>query len=189
MASAPRRRRRWRRRRIRESATKLGSLAADLLTLAQMEAHGPGATAELDLAAIAREAAGEIAGLAEERRVELVLSGGPCHIRGEARWLKRAIENLLSNAVAFSPAGSQVAIDVARRGGLAELLVHDQGHGVAPAVRDRLFRRFVTTRPDTGGTGLGLAIVQAVAESHGGRAELRATGATGSTFALVLPAR
>jgi signal transduction histidine kinase len=55
-------------------------------------------------------------------------------------------------------------------------------------VRDRLFRRFVTTRADKGGTGLGLAIVQAVAEAHGGQADLESPGPPEVVFRLKLPA-
>ena len=65
--------------------------------------------------------------------------------------------------------------------------MRDYGPGVDPAIRDRLFERFATTRHGDGGTGLGLAIVRAVAELHGGRAELRETGPRGSVFALSLP--
>src|SRR5947208_1111353 len=65
--------------------------------------------------------------------------------------------------------------------------VRDHGPGVDPAIRDRLFERFATTRHGDGGTGLGLAIVRAVAELHGGRAELRETGPRGSVFSLSLP--
>jgi signal transduction histidine kinase len=65
--------------------------------------------------------------------------------------------------------------------------VRDHGGGVDPAIRDRLFERFATTRHGDGGTGLGLAIVRAVAELHGGQAELRETTQQGSVFELRLP--
>ncbi len=58
---------------------------------------------------------------------------------------------------------------------------------IPPYVRDRLFRRFVTTRADKGGTGLGLAIVRAVAEAHGGRVELVSSGPPDVEFRLSLP--
>jgi signal transduction histidine kinase len=67
------------------------------------------------------------------------------------------------------------------------LSVSNQG-SLAPHVLDRLFRRFITTRRDQGGTGLGLAIVQAVAEAHGGQADVPASGPPRVTFRLRLPA-
>ncbi|HKB76656.1 MAG TPA: HAMP domain-containing sensor histidine kinase, partial [Myxococcales bacterium] len=63
----------------------------------------------------------------------------------------------------------------------------DEGPGVDPAIRDRLFERFATTRHGEGGTGLGLAIVRAVAELHGGQAILRHSGPRGTVFSLSLP--
>ena len=65
--------------------------------------------------------------------------------------------------------------------------VRDEGAGVDPAIRERLFERFATTRHGEGGTGLGLAIVRAVAELHGGRAQLRESSPAGSVFTLTLP--
>ena len=63
----------------------------------------------------------------------------------------------------------------------------DEGAGVDPAIRERLFERFSTTRHGEGGTGPGLAIVRAVAELHGGKAQLRESSAQGSVFSLTLP--
>jgi two-component system OmpR family sensor kinase len=109
-------------------------------------------------------------------------------VRGEALELQRALENLMHNACNHAPAGTTVELRIERRGREVALLVIDQGPGVDPAVAPRLFERFTSTRQSQGGSGLGLAIVRAVAESHGGRAELRASPPAGSTtFALVLP--
>jgi signal transduction histidine kinase len=79
-----------------------------------------------------------------------------------------------------------VQIEVVREADSVVLAVRSAGT-VAPHVRDRLFRRFVTTRSDKGGTGLGLAIVQAVAEAHGGLADLETSGPPAVVFRLKLP--
>ena len=96
---------------------------------------------------------------------------GPAPVRGDPLWLRRALENLLGNAVQHSPEGEWVEMLV-RNGVDCVAEVRDRGAGVDPAIRDRLFERFATTRHGEGGTGLGLAIVRAVAELHGGSAEL-----------------
>jgi len=162
--------------RIRESADKLQQLTQDLLSLARLEARGIEPKDEpVDLCAIAREVVDAQSPTAAARRV-----------RGDPLWLRRALENLVGNAVQHSPQGERVELEIS--GGpecVAE--VRDYGPGVDPAIRDRLFERFATTRHGDGGTGLGLAIVRAVAELHGGRAELRETGPRGSVFALSLP--
>jgi len=174
--------------RIRESADKLQQLTQDLLSLARLEARGIEPKDEpVDLCAIAREVVDAQSPTAAARRVRVELrASGPFRVRGDPLWLRRALENLVGNAVQHSPQGERVELEIS--GGpecVAE--VRDYGPGVDPAIRDRLFERFATTRHGDGGTGLGLAIVRAVAELHGGRAELRETGPRGSVFALSLP--
>jgi signal transduction histidine kinase len=99
--------------------------------------------------------------------------------------LGRAIANLIDNALVHSASGP-VRLDVEQRGAEVEIRVENEGQ-VGAHVRTRLFRRFVTTRPDRGGTGLGLAIIRAVAEAHGGRAELVEPGPPTVAFRVVLP--
>ncbi|HZX96545.1 MAG TPA: ATP-binding protein, partial [Myxococcales bacterium] len=175
--------------RIRESADKLQQLTQDLLSLARLEARGIEPKDEpVDLSAIAREAVDAQGPTAAARKVRLELRAeGPAPVRGDPLWLRRALENLLGNAVQHSPEGAPVEVNV-RRGPECVAQVRDHGAGVDPAIRDRLFERFATTRHGDGGTGLGLAIVRAVAELHGGRAELRETSAEGSVFEIRLPA-
>ena len=176
-------------RHIQDSAGKLSSLVADLLSLARLEAHGLSRRVDpIDLMQLVRSAADALSTQAAARgvRVELL---GPDHApaRGDSTWLRRAVENLLANALAFAPPGSAVTIALGQAGRGWELLVTDRGPGIADAMRPRLFQRFATTRGEQGGTGLGLAIVRAVAEAHGGSANLRATSGSGTSFALVVP--
>jgi signal transduction histidine kinase len=89
--------------------------------------------------------------------------------------------------VQHSPEGAQVVVQIAAEAHGVTATVRDAGAGVDPAIREKLFERFTTTRHGEGGTGLGLAIVRAVAELHGGRAELLETSPQGSLFALSLP--
>jgi signal transduction histidine kinase len=174
--------------RIRESADKLQQLTQDLLSLARLEARGiEPKDRPVDLCAIAREAVDAQGPTAAAHRVRLELrAGSPAPVRGDPVWLRRALENLVGNAVQHSPAGERVELEISG-GPECVAQVRDHGPGVDPAIRDRLFERFATTRHGDGGTGLGLAIVRAVAELHGGRAELRETGPRGSVFTLSLP--
>jgi signal transduction histidine kinase len=174
--------------RIRESADKLQQLTQDLLSLARLEARGIAAQpAPIDLGTLAREAIHTHGPTATARKVRLELHADSAPVRGDPIWLRRALENLLGNAVQHTPAGGAVRVDVETKGAEVVASVSDDGPGVDAAVRDRLFERFATTRHGEGGTGLGLAIVRAVAELHGGRAELRESDRKGATFALVLP--
>ena len=175
--------------RIRESADKLQQLTQDLLSLARLEARGIEAPQAVDLAAIAREAVDAQGPTASARQVRLELARpeGAALVRGDPVWLRRALENLLGNAVQHSPQGARVQIEVAAGASAVTATVRDEGAGVDPAIRDRLFERFSTTRHGEGGTGLGLAIVRAVAELHGGKARLRDSSEKGSVFELTLP--
>ncbi len=174
--------------RIRESADKLQQLTQDLLSLARLEARGiEPKDHPVDLCAIAREAVDAQGPTAAARKVRVELrAGSAAPVRGDPIWLRRALENLLGNAVQHSPEGEKVELEISG-GPECVAQVRDHGPGVDPVIRERLFERFATTRHGNGGTGLGLAIVRAVAELHGGRAELRETGPRGSVFALSLP--
>jgi two-component system sensor histidine kinase CreC len=175
--------------RIRESADKLQQLTQDLLSLARLEARGVELREEpLDLNRIAREAVEAQSPLASARAIALEIHAeGEARVRGDPVWLRRALENLLGNAIQHSPDGSRVLLEIAGDPKMFVATIRDQGAGVDDAIRARLFGRFATTRHGDGGTGLGLAIVRAVAELHGGRAELRESSPAGSAFSLSLP--
>ncbi|HEY2027569.1 MAG TPA: ATP-binding protein [Myxococcales bacterium] len=175
--------------RIRESADKLQQLTQDLLSLARLEARGVEMRDEpVDFARIAREAVDAQSPLAQARAVSLEIRGdGDSRVRGDPVWLRRAVENLLGNAIQHSPDGSKVVVEIDGGPQMLVATVRDEGSGVDDAIRGRLFSRFATTRHGEGGTGLGLAIVRAVAELHGGKAELRESSPSGAAFSLSLP--
>lgn len=170
--------------RIREATARIERLLGELLSLARIEARGAESFEPMDVSRVAERA---VETLGEARsRVALELSSG-AFVRGDETWIARAIGNLLDNALAHSQPDSAVSVDVRREGDAVRVLVRSVG-AVPTAIRPRLFRRFVTTRSDRGGTGLGLAIVRAVAEAHGGRAELAAAGPPEVEFRVTLPA-
>jgi len=113
-------------------------------------------------------------------------------VLGSETLLSTALSNLVSNAIAYSPKGSQVSISRRRRGDNIEIAVTDRGIGIAKADQERVFERFFRVDKArsraTGGTGLGLAIVKHVAANHNGTIRLWSQPGTGSTFTLSIPA-
>lgn len=156
--------------------------------------------ADVDLATIAGEAAEEYELLAADRELHVVrrLSPGPT-AAGDASALRRAVDNLLSNAVRLARGGSELVLAVGSRNGWAWIAVRDEGPGIAADDADRVFDRFYragqqqppTTVASTGQrrAGLGLAIVRQIAESHGGTVTLHSELGIGTTFVIWLPER
>lgn len=106
-------------------------------------------------------------------------------LQGDRKAIAGALLNLLENALQATAAGGAVTLAARARAGAVELSVLDTGSGIDPAVAERLFEPFFTTRTD--GTGLGLAIVRGVATAHGGEAVASAREPRGSEFTLRLP--
>jgi two-component system, OmpR family, sensor histidine kinase CreC len=170
--------------RIREATARIERLLGELLSLARIEARGAEAFEPVDVSRVAEKA---LDALGDTRARVALVTIGSAFTRGDESWLGRALSNLIDNALTHSEPDSPVKVEVRRDGALVKVSVQSRG-SVAPAIRSRLFRRFVTARSDRGGTGLGLAIVRAVAEAHGGRAELISPGPSEVEFRLSLPA-
>lgn len=119
---------------------------------------------------------------------------GSTLVRGDEFRLMRIVENLLDNAISFSPDDGLVQITATRVGDEVLVRVEDQGPGVPPDMRESIFRRFTSVRADAdrpqGHSGLGLAIARAIADGHQGRLEVetRDERAEGAAFILRLPA-
>ncbi len=178
--------------RIAEATHRLQGILNNLLMLTRLQARGV-VREPVDLAELTRQSIEAHAAQAAHRRLELH-SELPAELMvpGDEPWLRRAVDNLIDNAIAFAdPAAAkapQVTVRLRRDPERAILEVVNRGPGISPDVRNRLFERFVTTRRDTGGSGLGLAIVAAVAEQHGGRVEVKDPGPPETHFCLTLPA-
>lgn len=170
--------------RIREANERIERLLSELLGLAHIEARGAESFEPVDLARVAQRT---LETLGDDRPRVSVVSEGDVRVSGDELWLTRALANLIDNALVHSAPGTPVQVNVTRLGEGVQLDVQNTGT-IERHVRDRLFRRFVTTRREQGGTGLGLAIVQAVAEAHGGEAELASAGPPEVVFRIRLPA-
>ncbi len=110
---------------------------------------------------------------------------GGAALMGEKKTLTGALVNLLENALQAVEVGGTVALQVKRSGNVVEFHVRDDGRGIDPALAERLFEPFFTTRSE--GTGLGLAIALGVARAHGGAIEARPAPGKGSEFVLSVP--
>ena len=173
-------------RELRREEVDLVGLLVD--TVADARAAGPDHDWQLDLAVLEPPAD------ATPQEAEDFLPEPPLVIGDEAR-LRQVIVNLLANARVHTPAGSHVTTTLAREGDTLIVRIHDDGPGIAPDVRDRLFERFArgdsSRERRTGSTGLGMSIALAIVQSHGGSIDVASSTAPedhGTTFSVRLPA-
>ncbi|MDX6364690.1 MAG: hypothetical protein QOC85_3700, partial [Streptomyces sp.] len=164
-----------------EDTVRLQRLAADLLLLARLDAgEGPG-EARFDLGALVREESAQ--------RTGVTATAESVEVAGSRGQLARVLANLLDNA--HRHARSRVAVTLRAEDGWAVLGVADDGAGVPPEERERIFERFVrlddARSRDDGGAGLGLAIARDVALRHGGTLTVREAPEGGALFELRLP--
>ncbi|MGK9146347.1 two-component sensor histidine kinase [Plantibacter flavus] len=129
---------------------------------------------------------------AEAIGVGLSVRGGKgLEVYGDEAMLVVAVHNLISNAIHYSPTGSQVGVGVRSVDDVVEVAVTDQGVGIAEEDRDRVFERFFRVDQarsrHTGGTGLGLSIVKHTVQNHGGEVKVWSQLGRGSTFTIRLP--
>lgn len=124
------------------------------------------------------------ADVAAAKQIKLERAGDGEDACFDPEQMRRALDNLVLNAIDAAPAGSLIRIAAMHDGENVVLSVHDEGTGPPADIRDHLFEPFVTGRPD--GTGLGLSIVREVAEAHGGTARLTASE-SGTTFEIIVP--
>jgi two-component system, OmpR family, sensor kinase len=170
------------------SSKRMRRLVQDLLLLARADARRASPHEPLDVGRVLVEAAAELEPVAEGH--DITVDAPRTMVDGARDELHRLVLNLLENAVKHTPPGTSVRAAVAERDGRVLITVEDDGPGVPPALRDRVFERFVRGEGDRGRSfGLGLAIVRAVAESHGGTVELASNGGrAGTRFVVSLPA-
>jgi signal transduction histidine kinase len=154
-------------RGIEQLALDAATTTGDLLALVREERVAPKLAEPVDLAALV----GAVAGASPHDRIryDLALEEG-CWVVGDERRLRRLVENLLQNALRHTH--SVVHLRVAVEGEAIALSVEDDGAGVPPALRERIFEHFVRGDDDEQGSGLGLAICRTIARAHGGEVTL-----------------
>ncbi|MDE2452601.1 MAG: sensor histidine kinase N-terminal domain-containing protein [Burkholderiales bacterium] len=146
-------------------------LVEQMLTLSRLESAAAPTLATLELRALVRQAAAEVAPLALGRRQDLsVEAEEPCLVRGDALLLGVLVRNLLDNACRYSPAQATIRVGLARRADAVVLRVEDSGPGMSEADRGRVGERFFRVLgSDAQGTGLGWSIVRRIAAVHDAR--------------------
>lgn len=163
---------------IKDQADRLRELVERLLELSKLEhRHSLDHQVLLDLGDCARRAVDGMRPRLQQRQIQLDLAlGDPLMVKGEPDLLDMAINNLLDNAVAYSPKGGRIALGLSMKDGQAMLQIRDRGPGVPDFALSRLGERFYSTaRPaqpgevPRKGSGLGLAIVRQIMALHGGR--------------------
>jgi signal transduction histidine kinase len=176
---------------VKRASDRMARLVDDLLALARRESP-TFAIEQVDLGGAVTEASEEFLAPAEARGIVLDRAIAPgVVVMGDGDALKRAVANLLENAVRLAPTGSRIRLAVGSERGLAWVAVSDEGPGIAAEQQPRVFDRFwradkARSRAD-GGTGLGLSIVRQIAQSHGGDVQLQSKLGVGSTFTIWLP--
>ena len=176
---------------------RIDRLVTEISDASRIDAEMSRATLEtIDLAALVEAIVGSREARAENRdhRIELKRKGWPSQVTGVPVRLERVVENLLDNAVSFSPPDAPIVVEVGNEGDRVVLTVCDLGPGIPEDAREKVFQRFHSVRPETedfgNHSGLGLAIARTIAEAHDGslRAEARADGQPGACLRLDLPA-
>jgi signal transduction histidine kinase len=176
------------------NANRLAGLVDQLLFLARADSHPLELRRErIDLTELLTEAAENAGPAAAAKNIALEIEAGvePQSAVADRPQLLRVVDNLVTNAVKFTPDGGTVRLSAWGEGDAAILAVADSGAGIPSADLPDLFNRFFRGRnaveDAVPGSGLGLAISQVIAEAHGSTIEVESTPGTGSTFRLALP--
>ena len=179
--------------RIQTEATRLSGLVQEIIELSRLQVADPlGRASAVAVDGVVHEAVdrARVTAAAKEIRIDHGGASG-VEVWGDHDLLVTAVRNLLDNAVAYSDAGTRIAVGTTVRDDLVEIAVVDQGIGIAADEQPRLFERFYRVDParsrETGGTGLGLSIVKHVAADHGGDVTVWSRPGHGSTFTIRLP--
>jgi signal transduction histidine kinase len=178
---------------VDRNSERLLDLVGDLLFLAQVDAGKLTIEREdVDFEQVVQDSVETLRPIAESRRIKLITSITPVpRLVGDRARLSQVLDNLLSNALKFTPEGGRVSVSLHADGDRAVVEVQDNGVGIPGAEQNRLFERFFRSSRATEnaipGTGLGLAITKAIAERHGGRISVESEEDVGTSVRVELP--
>ena len=178
---------------VSRNATRLQHMVEDLLFLAQLDAGSFSLDlGDADLVELAREAIEAARPAAEAKKLTLMLEHRqPALVSADANRIGQALDNLISNAIKFTPEGGKVHLLIENHKNTHTLHVTDTGYGIPASEQQRLFERFfrstTASANNVPGTGLGLTIAKTIIERHGGSIGFDSTEGEGTTFSVSLP--
>jgi signal transduction histidine kinase len=177
---------------IRKNSDRLLRLVGDLRFVGNVSVDVTIERVPVELASLVRRALQEAEQLFVDRDIELTYaSAGLVELEGDPSRLTQLVDNLLSNALKFTPPGGRVGVRLSSLDDTARLQVSDTGMGISRTDQQHVFERFYRSADANDqaiqGPGLGLAIVAAIVEAHGGSVEVKSELGAGTTFTVVLP--
>ncbi|HEX8362363.1 MAG TPA: HAMP domain-containing sensor histidine kinase [Longimicrobium sp.] len=179
---------------IRDEARRLSYLVENVLCFARSERRPELIAPEpAEVARVVRETVESFAPLAEARGTELEMEGDPgARAALDPDAARQVVLNLLDNAVKYGPVGQRVRVRVERRGAEVCISVEDEGPGIPPAERERIWQPYYRLPGEqekvTGGSGIGLAVVRGLVALHGGTTAVESAPGGGARFLVLLPA-
>jgi two-component system sensor histidine kinase SenX3 len=179
--------------RMQIESKRLTDLVQEIINLSRLQDSDPlSVPSELNVQDLVNEAIDQSQVGADNRKIKIStgdIANGV--VLGDRDQLIMAIQNLVENAVNYSPEGTQVTVSSIVKDGIITISITDQGIGIPENEKERIFERFYRVDParsrESGGTGLGLSIVKHVATKHGGEVSVWSVEHVGSTFSLKLP--
>jgi two-component system sensor histidine kinase/response regulator len=180
-------------KRIQRAAENMLGLVEDLLDLGRAEQRIPIEKRPMQLLAILEEVVSSYAFNAEQKNIRLHYNASQPmpEIMADPRRLRQIFNNLISNAIKYTPDGGQVTVTVSQQNGSAFVVVEDTGYGIPPQdlphIFDKFYRVQSTQHLQAEGTGLGLSIVRALVEQHNGEISVDSVVGEGSAFTVRLP--
>ena len=175
--------------RIEKESVRMSSLVEDLLLLARLDQSRELAKEPVDLNTLITEAVASARAAGPNHPIEIKLEASEIFVLGDSQRIHQVIANLLANARAHTPNGTQISITAMQGVSETTIAVSDKGPGLSKADQDRIFERFYRADPsrvrNSGeGSGLGLSIVDAVMKAHGGYVSVKSEVGQGATFTL-----
>jgi len=175
----------------REDGERLERLMRDLTDLSRIESgEATPRLAPVRIEEVIQKAVESfrLAAEAKDQSLKTDIAGGLPQLNADAEQIKRVLDNLLSNAIRYTPRGGEIRITAARREDYISISVVDTGHGIPPEYLTRLFHRFLSVPgAQPGSTGLGLAISKRLVEAHGGQISAQSQVGFGTTITFTLP--
>lgn len=180
--------------RIHSQSLRLSQLVSDLMAISRLESsHSEADFTVVNLSLLVKQAvlAAEPAAEAKQQALVLEMKDEHLNINGDRQNMSQLVDNLIDNAIKYTPEHGRIQVSLGREDGQVVLMVKDDGIGISHQYQQRVFERFYRVdkvrSQSLGGTGLGLSIVKNIVEKHDGTINLNSQPGTGSTFTVRIP--